>query len=151
MKKYSVFILCLCLNACAGRQYTVELLYQSSACAQYGEGLYILQQQKELNKLIGSQLLMRLDNVKPFALVMDNSRHTILFSLGERPTPGYAINVTDKTVNVKGGSLNISLGVQPPMKDSSLPQVVTTPCAVFLVEKGSYNKINVNHFSVQVK
>ena len=67
----------------------------------------------------------------------------IVISIGQRPTPGYAVDVPAGSVTRKGASLTISAVWQQPREGAILPQVITSPCIAITVPNVPYSTLKV--------
>ena len=69
----------------------------------------------------------------------------IVISMGQKPTPGYAVDVPEGSVTLQGASLTISAVWQQPPEGASLPQVITSPCVAITVPTAQYSTVTVEN------
>ena len=71
----------------------------------------------------------------------------IVISMGQKPTPSYAVDVPEGSVTLKGTSLTISAVWQQPREGAILPQVITSPCIAITVPNVPYSTVKVENQS----
>ena len=64
--------------------------------------------------------------------------------MGQKPTPGYAIELLTDSATLQEGSLNISSIWQQPAEDAILAQVLTSPCVAIMVSTARYDTVKIN-------
>lgn len=69
----------------------------------------------------------------------------IVISMGQKPTPGYAVEVPEDSAVLQGESLNISSVWQRPPEGAILPQVRTSPCVAITVPRAQYNTVKIEN------
>ncbi len=69
----------------------------------------------------------------------------IVISMGQRPTPGYAVEVPEGSVTLHGTSLTISTIWRQPPKGAILAQVLTSPCIAITVPITQYNSVEIKN------
>ncbi len=69
----------------------------------------------------------------------------IVISMGQKPTPGYAVDVPEGSVTLQGPSLTISTVWQQPPEGAILPQVITSPCVAITVPTAQYSTVKVEN------
>ena len=69
----------------------------------------------------------------------------IVISMGQKPTPSYAVEVTEGSAVLQGESLNISSVWQQPAEGAILPQVLTSPCIAITVPRARFNAVKIEN------
>jgi len=71
----------------------------------------------------------------------------IVISMGQKPTPSYAVDVPEGSVTLKGTALIISTVWQQPPEGAILPQVITSPCVAITVPTAPYSTVKIENQS----
>ena len=69
----------------------------------------------------------------------------IVISMGQKPTPGYSVEVPESSGMLQGASLTISTVWQQPPAGAILPQVLTSPCVAITVRAAQYSTVKVEN------
>lgn len=69
----------------------------------------------------------------------------IVISMGQKPTPGYAVDVSKGSVTLQGSSLIIRTVWQQPPEGAILAQVITSPCIAISVPSAQYSTVKVEN------
>jgi len=69
----------------------------------------------------------------------------IVISMGQKPTPGYTVDVSEGSVTLQGKALTISALWHQPPQGAVLPQVITSPCIAITVPTAQYSTVNVEN------
>lgn len=66
----------------------------------------------------------------------------VVLTLGARPTPGYAIDLKDeKHFSRNGATLQLKYAERTPAPGAILPQTLSQPCMLLLVQRGDWHKL----------
>ncbi len=69
----------------------------------------------------------------------------IVILMGQKPSPGYAVDVSAGSITLKGTSLTINAVWQQPPEGAILPQVITSPCVAITVPTAQYSTVKVEN------
>jgi hypothetical protein len=73
---------------------------------------------------------------------VDFSREGLLMvAMGQKPTGGYGLELNRKVAVVSDNAAVVSLSWIEPQKGAIVPQLITNPCLVIVLPKGSYSQI----------
>lgn len=143
--RFAMLVLPLTLMACASTsQYPVSKIHQSSRCPTQEKTLRLLESSDELAHLTMSRL-MTPANEKPGDTEVEpdvEKNWLVLFALGQKPTAGYSVSLTEETATVASDVLNLPVAVHEPAQGTLQAQVITSPCLIVSVPKGQYRAIS---------
>ena len=71
--------------------------------------------------------------------------NVIVISMGQKPTPGYSVDVPESSVALQGTSLTIRSIWQQPPEGAILAQVITNPCIAITVTAAEYSTVTVEN------
>ena len=69
----------------------------------------------------------------------------IVISMGQKPTPGYTVDVPEGSVALQGTLLTINTIWQQPPEGAILPQVITSPCIAITVPTVPFSTVTVEN------
>lgn len=69
-----------------------------------------------------------------------NTQVVLAAFMGKKPTAGYSISFTE-TATIQNHRLRVTVILQTPPEDAFLPQVITNPYALAVVDIAEYNKV----------
>ncbi len=67
----------------------------------------------------------------------------IVISMGQKPTPGYSIEVPQGSVTLQGTSLTVRTVWQQPPEGAILAQVITSPCIAITAPAAQYGNVKI--------
>jgi hypothetical protein len=68
----------------------------------------------------------------------------VVVSMGERPTAGYAVDVSGDAVRLRGGGvLEIDADWREPPEDAVVAQVLTSPCVAIAVSRVEFERVRI--------
>ena len=83
------------------------------------------------------------DKNEPRYPAVDFSQERVLMvSMGQKPTSGYALNLTSSKLKVSGSTAVLNIFWIEPPQDAILPQVITNPCILLAIPKQPYTRIH---------
>lgn len=127
----------------------LEVVYRGSRCAAVEPGIQVIRDTAawtEWKRQRDRQVLSATDGPDDEATVIDFGQLTVIvISMGQRPTPGYAVEVPEDSAVLQGESLIISSVWQRPAEGAILPQVLTSPCVAFTVPAAQYNAVQIKN------
>ena len=127
----------------------VQVVYRGSRCPATQPGIRVIrdaaswaewQRQRQ-------QMFFSVSN-EPEAAAADldfGQISVIVISMGQKPTPGYTVDVPEGSVRLQGTSLTISAIWQQPPEGAILPQVLTSPCVAITVPTAQYSTVKVEN------
>lgn len=127
----------------------VQVLYRGSHCPATQPGIRVIhdatswaewQRQRQQMFFSASSELKDAAADLDFGLVS-----VIVISMGQKPTPGYAVDVPEGSVTLQGTSLTISTVWHQPSEGAILPQVITSPCVAITVPTAQYSTVKVEN------
>ena len=134
------------LSADSTKPMTAQVLYRGNRCAATKLGVHIIRdaaswaewkrQQQTLFSASGEEENRAAD--LEFSQVS-----IIVISMGQQPTPGYAIEVPEGSVTLRGTSLAISTIWKQPPEDAILAQMLTSPCIAFTIPTTQYTTVEI--------
>ncbi|MDB5813454.1 MAG: protease complex subunit PrcB family protein [Rhodocyclales bacterium] len=131
---------CFCLLSCASSAAASWPILETATQAQCGWST------RDLAVLaIGSETQWH----AAFAAISPPFRHApdwrreavVVLALGTRPTPSYAIKLSEKHFSRHGRTLQLEFLEQVPTADTILPQVISQPCLIILTKRGNWRNI----------
>ena len=145
--KQLLLTLIVALSACqpglksVAEPMTATVLFQGQQCGrqQASPALTRIVDQKALQALA-----TRLDMPWPFAAGVDFQRQLLLLlEMGQRPTTGYRLLLSDTAVAVNQATAVLRLNWQQPPADAMLAQMLTSPCLLLTLPRADYRVIEV--------
>lgn len=83
---------------------------------------------------------------------VDFSREGLLIvAMGQKPTGGYGLELNHEIAVVSDDVAVVSVSWIEPQKDAIVPQVITSPCLVIILPKGSYSQIRLLDQNVHLR
>jgi hypothetical protein len=67
----------------------------------------------------------------------------LLACMGQKPTGGYRIELASKQVDVKEQTATVTVNWIEPARDAILTQMITSPCIMIKMTRGSYTTVRV--------
>ena len=127
----------------------LQVVYRGSRCPAVEPGVEIIRETAawaEWRRQRDRQYLSVSGGPDDEATVVDFGRSTVIvISMGQQPTPGYAVEVLEDSAVLQGGSLNISSVWQRPAEGAILAQVLTSPCVAITVSTARYDTVKINN------
>ncbi len=136
------------LNQPATEPMAAQVLYRGSRCPATQPGIQVLSDaaswaewQRQQRQPVFSA------SEEPDAAAADldfGQVSVIVISMGQKPTPGYAVELPEGSVTLQGTTLTIStIWTQPP-EGAILAQVLTSPCIAIAVATTQYDTVKIN-------
>jgi hypothetical protein len=126
------FLLMLALSGCSRQTELAPVTVRELAAGDHclGTGAAVVSDMNELRAALGGD---------PGPVQVDFTKERVVtVSAGQRPTAGYRLQLVSSQVQVAGGKVLIRLQEQKPSGDSMVAQVLTTPCIVLALTRGTY-------------
>ncbi len=127
----------------------LEVVYRGNRCPAVEPGVQVIRDTAawtEWRRPRDRQLFSVVDEPDDEATAIDFDQFTvIIISMGQRPTPGYAVEVLESSATVQDGSLIISSDWQRPAEGAILPQVLTSPCVAITVPTARYDTVRITN------
>ncbi len=135
------------LNQPATEPMAAQTLYRGSRCLATQPGIEVIRDaaswaewQRQQQQLFFSASNEQEDT----AADLDFGQvSVIVISMGQKPTPGYAIEVPEGSVTLQGTSLTINTVWRQPPEGAILAQVLTSPCIAITVLTTQYNTVKI--------
>ncbi len=126
----------------------LQVVNRGSRCAAVQPGVEVIRDTAswaEWRRQQDRQVLLATDGPDDEGTAIDFGRSTVIvISMGQKPTPGYAVEVLADSAVLQGESLNISTVWQQPAEDAILAQVLTSPCVAISVSTMRYDTVKVD-------
>ena len=126
----------------------LQVVYRGNRCAAVRPGVEVIRDTDswaEWRRQQDRQFFPADDGPGDEETAIDFDRSTVIvISMGQKPTPGYAIEVLTDSAMLQGGSLNISSIWRQPAEDAILAQVLTSPCVAIMVSTTRYDTVKIN-------
>ncbi len=126
-----IFLVTTSIAGCSAPLGTAEVLKHGN-CQTLTSGLTEVTYER-IAEIRNSRLIGMTDQEQP---QIESDLLLLAISNGEQPTPGYGFSITD--ARLERETAVIEFFWQEPEADAVLPQVMTHPCIVIGLEKGSY-------------
>ena len=126
----------------------LQVVYRGSRCPAVEPGVEIIRDTAawtEWRRQRDRQRLSVADGPDDDATVVDFGQSTVIvISMGQKPTPGYAVEVPEDSAVLQGETLIISSVWQQPAEGAILAQVLTSPCVAITVSTARYDTVKIN-------
>ena len=126
----------------------LQVVYRGSRCAAVRLGVEVIRDTDswaEWRRQQDRQVFSADDGPGDEETAIDFGRSTVIvISMGQKPTPGYAVDVVADSAVLQGGSLTISSVWRQPAEGAILAQVLTSPCVAIMVSTSRYDTVKIN-------
>ena len=149
-KKLFKYLGLLCLlyisSACSYQHASIasldiETVYHSNNCGKEKPVIKRIDSAAELNKLLQSMpKKFGLDEMFEPSVNYQNQM-LIFYAIGQKPSSGYNIELYKTDASLIDKKLHLPIRVTQPAKGSMQAQMITSPCAVYLLPRVSYSDI----------
>lgn len=130
-------------------QVKLQVIYRDSQCQAFRPGIQILDDAAswiEWRRQQDRRLFSEANEPENDVIDIDFSQFSVIvISMGQRPTPGYTVDVRGDAGVLDGGVLNITSVWEQPPEDAILAQVLTSPCVAITVPRAQYNTVKVRN------
>ncbi len=127
----------------------LEVVYRGNRCAAVEPGIQVIRDTAawtEWRRQRDRQVLSAAGGPDDEAAAIDFGQFTVIvISMGQRPTPGYAVEVPGDSAMLQEGSLIINSVWQRPAEGAILPQVLTSPCVAITVPAAQYDAVQIKN------
>ncbi len=127
----------------------MQVVYRDNRCPAVEPGIQVFRDTAawtEWRRQRERQLFSPSNEADDEATAVDFGQVTVIvISMGQKPTPGYAVEVLEDSAVLQGGSLNISSVWQQPAEGAILAQVLTSPCVAVTVPTAQYDTVKINN------
>ena len=127
----------------------LEVVYRGNRCAAVEPGIQVIRDTAawtEWRRQRDRQVLPAAGGSDDAAAAIDFGQFTVIvISMGQRPTPGYAVELTGDSAVLQDGSLIVSTVWQRPAEGAILPQVLTSPCVAITVPAARYDAVQIKN------
>ena len=132
-------------SACSHQQVPLQTVFSSNDCAIREPAIKSIDTASELNNFFESMPVSF--SQAPIAVpdVNYDEQRLILYALGQQPTSGYSIVLTQDNATIKKQTLYLPVRVQRPKGGSYQAQVITSPCKIFSLPHADYSEIVVDN------
>lgn len=139
-----IFMLSGLVLGCTSEPVKIKEVYASNQCALGQEGVRVVETMAELNAIKAPRA--RFDAAAPAEAGIDfEQHHLIVVAMGSQPSSGYGVVLADDKGEVRSGGVHLAIEFQRPSSDKVYAQMMTSPCLVVALPKGSYNQIIVRN------
>ncbi len=126
----------------------LHVVYRGNRCAEVQPGVEVIRDTAswaEWQRQQDRQFLSVADGPDDEETTIDFGQSTVIvISMGQKPTPGYAVEVLEDSAVLQGESLNISSVWRQPAEGAILAQVLTSPCIAITVSTTRFNTVKIN-------
>ena len=133
----------------ASERVPVQVVYRGSRCPAAQPGIQVIHDADcwaEWQRQRQQMFFSASNEPEDEAANLDFGQVTvILISMGQKPTPGYAVEVPEGSAVLQGETLNISSVWRRPPEGAILPQVLTSPCVAITVPRAKYNTVKIEN------
>lgn len=119
-------------TACSQKTLQLDTYLQSNQCGISTQKLMYITSQNELDLLFTQGFN---NPIKNLPSVDFNQMGLILVAMGQQANAGYSIQLNNTSAQLENEILSIDARFSQPSKDSVTAQVITTPCAVYQIDK----------------
>lgn len=120
----------------------VTVLFESSDCGSESATLEWLSDAARLQAIHAT--LASSGGAPPALPAIDpGAQPVLLLSMGTQPTPGYRVSPGAELPHSDADTLMVPMRWSQPPPGLMLPQVITTPCLLFSVANGNFNRIEI--------
>ncbi len=126
----------------------LQVVYRGSRCTAIQPGVDVIRDTDswaEWRRQQDRQFFSADDGPGDEETAIDFGQSTVIvISMGQKPTPGYTVEVVAGSAMLQGETLNISSIWQQPAEDAILAQVLTSPCVAIMVSTTQYDTVKIN-------
>jgi len=126
----------------------LQVVYRGSRCTAIQPGVDVIRDTDswaEWRRQQDRQFFSADDGPGDEETAIDYGQSTVIvISMGQKPTPGYTVEVVAGSAMLQGETLNISSIWQQPAEDAILAQVLTSPCVAIMVSTTQYDTVKIN-------
>jgi len=122
--------------------HPVTVLFSSNQCGSDSDSLEWVTDPARL-EVIRAALAAPGAAPPPLPTIDPATETVLLLSMGTQPTPGYQVSPGAELPTNEGRILRIPMHWRQPPAGVMLPQVITTPCLLFSVASGDYDRIDI--------
>ncbi len=126
----------------------LQVVYRGSRCAAVQPGVEVIRDTDswaEWRRQQDRQFFSADDGPGDEETAIDFGQSTVIvISMGQKPTPGYTVEVVAGSAMLQGETLKISSIWQQPAEDAILAQVLTSPCVAIMVSTTQYDTVKIN-------
>jgi hypothetical protein len=142
------------LSGCAGAsgrasaviKVDAEVIFSSSNCGGFepSEGANWISDEKGLASVMNRINGLKIGGNTISIPVVDFMREGVLLvRMGRKPTGGYGIELASKQADLQDQAAIVTVHWIEPAKDAILAQMITSPCIMIKLAKGSYTTVRV--------
>lgn len=141
MKHLTLALMLLSSGACSSAEtLTVKTLYANALCGDSEASLRFIEP-NQLPMVMGRSGLQQTWSEKSASPPHTGAGRLLLISLGQRPSGGYGVALTQESARVHRGVVMLPLQLEVPPPDSLQTQQLTQPCLVVSVQPGEYRQV----------
>ena len=133
----------------ATKPVSVQVIYRGSRCPAAQPGIQVIRDAAswtEWQRQRQQMFFSASNEPDEEASALDFGQiSVIVISMGQKPTPGYAVEVPEGSAVLQGESLNISSVWQQPAEGAILPQVITSPCVAITIPRARFNAVKIEN------
>ena len=126
----------------------LQVVYRGSRCAAVQPGVEVIRDTDswaEWRRQQDRQVFSADNGPGDEEIAVDFGQSTVIvISMGQKPTPGYTVEVVAGSAMLQGETLKISSIWQQPAEDAILAQVLTSPCVAIMVSTTQYDTVKIN-------
>ena len=127
----------------------MQVVYRGNRCPAVEPGIQVFRDTAawtEWRRQRERQLFSPSNEADDEATAVDFGQATVIvISMGQKPTPGYAVEVLEDSAVLQGGTLNISSVWQQPAEGAILAQVLTSPCVAVTIPTAQYDSVKIKN------
>lgn len=142
--KILIFCVVSFISGCSHQTIPLKTVYSSGNCAISESMTKSIHSEQELDQIL--KLLQRKFSPKPRLNehIDFGKQALILFTLGQKPSSGYAISLHTNEAILKGQKLYLPIQIKQPDKNRFQAQVLTSPCSIFAIPKSDIREIHLS-------
>jgi PrcB C-terminal len=121
----------------------VRILYQDALCGgnRRTPSVALVADSDRLKQIFIESTGRMLGQLPPVPAVDFGAEHVVNIQMGQKPTGGYGIELTDPYARIGAGEAIIRLRWIEPAPGSIATQILTSPCLIVSLPKGAYENI----------
>jgi hypothetical protein len=78
-----------------------------------------------------------------------STRNVYVLAMGQKPSAGYSLTVVPSRSEIRDQVFHIAVEAVEPAQDAVTASVITTPCVVFALPKGSYSGVEAEGYRLE--
>jgi hypothetical protein len=133
----------LAVDSAEGKRIPVRILYQDVICSgnRPTPSVTLVADSDQLKRIFIESKGRMLGQSLPVPAVDFDAEHVVTIQMGQKPSGGYGIELAEPYATLNDGESLIRLRWIEPAPGSIVTQILTSPCLIVSLPKGTYENI----------